>query len=913
VSAPHTPGDAARRATAACLTALGLIAAPHPLAWSQSASSSGLPATSANLYRLVKRFDFDERPLGNYEDVPMHWVPLRGHGLPHFNVGALDEAQGADAAPSFRLRVRAFGNVAYEYERNDLAAIPGSDYLLTARVRAEGLKHARAFLAAYFVDRFSTALPGTLRVSNCVASTGLPHEPWQELRLQLPGDYAEAYAVHIQLWVMQSHVWREPDPSLPDPIPQHDVVGSACFDDLAVFRLPRTRLTFSNPARFVAPGSRAALHIECHNATPYPLAADLRLFDEAGSVLATERMELAPDGERKTGTQALSGTSPGERENGAVPLAVPLPHLPPGAYSASFRLLLEDEPLLERRLGFVVLGELPGAALGVPDLGLDLGCWGDANPEPVWPLLREMGCAAVKVGVRMNGGTLDDADRRSLDALTSCLTDLHAQGVDTVGVLLPPDAGPQSKPIPSARAWLTQDSRWAQQASPVLERLSGLLATWQIGDERADGRVPHWSDAERTALRDFLRRFITVPRLIVAGSCTDRRFSPQDVSSLLVPDAIPARAFPEQLAGMPAEPESWLALELAYPEARGTDDWADLARRVILARATGATRCYLPAPAGMMRHGEEGPGRAYLVLRTLFHALSGRRAAIRTEPAPEVEAWFFEGGGSACLALWTWSASPAEPFGMYLGPRARAVDLLGRPVEVPLVAGRALLQPRAAPIFLFDVDARLARLAESFWIEPTLVDSARTDQAPIVRFRNHYDEPVRGELTFTVPVGWQISPAVLPIEVGRGQAFEHPVHVDVPPREVVGAHHVEAHLDLTAPVPQRLDFVLPLSVGLAGIELSASATWEEDTLVVEYRLANQSERPVSFRVACQAPNRQAAEGAFIDVPPGEEHTHLFIYPEGRDLAEQRVELAVQEIGGLRRVEQLVPVPLPARP
>ena len=65
------------------------IRAPAVLRWTLAAAAlfavaagagDGLspPAVSASeqadLHRLVKVFDFNERPLGNYEDTPMYWT-----------------------------------------------------------------------------------------------------------------------------------------------------------------------------------------------------------------------------------------------------------------------------------------------------------------------------------------------------------------------------------------------------------------------------------------------------------------------------------------------------------------------------------------------------------------------------------------------------------------------------------------------------------------------------------------------------------------------------------------------------------------------------------------------------------------------------------------------------------------------
>ena len=44
------------------------------------------PASAADT-RLLRQFDFEERHLGNDEDLPMEWVKVEGDGLPHYVTG----------------------------------------------------------------------------------------------------------------------------------------------------------------------------------------------------------------------------------------------------------------------------------------------------------------------------------------------------------------------------------------------------------------------------------------------------------------------------------------------------------------------------------------------------------------------------------------------------------------------------------------------------------------------------------------------------------------------------------------------------------------------------------------------------------------------------------------------------------
>ena len=46
-------------------------------------------AQPADVNRVLRTIDFEERRLGNAEDLPMHWIKADGEGLPHYVNGKL--------------------------------------------------------------------------------------------------------------------------------------------------------------------------------------------------------------------------------------------------------------------------------------------------------------------------------------------------------------------------------------------------------------------------------------------------------------------------------------------------------------------------------------------------------------------------------------------------------------------------------------------------------------------------------------------------------------------------------------------------------------------------------------------------------------------------------------------------------
>lgn len=909
------------------LSAALLAALSAPAAISQTTNPS-------ELYRLVKRFDFDERGQGNYEDEPMHWSRLEGPGLPGYNRGWLDDRRGHDGPPSFRLDVQS-ANVAYEYRHLDLTIVPGSDYVVRGMICAQGLIHSRAFLAAYLVDRFGDRIVGSDRVSNLVRSVRSPltssdvgpprrdvaaddaTEPWQPVELTIPGEYPSAFALRLQCWVLQGSVWQSPGPGAVDPIVRRDVRATAWFDDIGVFRLPRARLRLSNPAGVVLPDRDESLIVEVQNATAQQMWAEVAISDAAGRIISLLDHEVptltAADWTMQRRRDARTDGSLG-REMLAGAVRSPVPPLTPGIYTARMRLRNAHERLLERELRFAALAPLPPAAVRRPEVGVDLGCWRGGDIEGIVEALAELGCGSAKIGVMAGGESSGGGESESLTLIGELIRELGTRRIEAVGVILPPDRAPDSSAPPTIRRMIMGDPSWRARMSPAFAQLGGLMTTWQLGDEQAelhgDGA---WDDGLVSLVRDHLRRFVTVPELVASVSASAASGPAAATHSILVPELVPARDVPRALERYASSTTpAWVKLDTREdtrgPAARRTD----VARRFVLAKAVGVSRVYVDAP--VRRIAQAGatlwePTEEYLVLRTLMRHLAGKRLVASMSPEPDTTALVFRGTDSCCMVIWSWCESDGgQPVYLYLGPSPQAIDLLGRPVPIERRGEQARLMIGPEPIIVEGLHTALALLQASFRVAPTFLQAHNHDTKPILTFRNPYWNTLSGEATFHVPAGWEVLPRVIPFELAPGQTLEQALDVVLPPRELASGYDLGVRLRLRAPEEAELTFTQRLDVGLRDILVEARARWEGTTLIVEQSIRNLSTDRIRFSGFCETPRRARAEALFLDIPHGESQTALYVYPDSRDLAGAQVHVGVREIRGLRRLDQLVEVP-----
>ncbi len=896
-----------------------------------------------DLYDAVKRFDFDERKLGNFEDEPMYWRRLSGEGLPAYSHGRFDEQVGHHAPPSFLFTLRG-GNIAYEYAHADLNILPDSDYLIEVYVRAENLEYARALIACYLVDEAGQPIAGSEHVSEPVRSQAddASAEAWQRVQLSLRREFPGAHALRLQLWVLQTYVFQDPDEAAADPIVRQDVDARAWFDDVAVIRIPRVRLWLSNPGGIVRPGAQESVHVDAHNAMLKPLHAALTICDDAGLEHLRADFDLLP----RTSEE----------------FQVPLPDLPAGMYNVDVQLSAAGETIMWRSTRLAVLPQLFADRVPYPELGIDLGCWPDSDPTGAVELITVLGCGAVKIGLPMNGNPEEDLGARYLRQARDLARQLAAGQIETTGVILPPTSSEAPQGRGSTLETVISDPAWEERAGPVFAYLGGQLTSWQLGEEERELRVPGGWDADAIGeVRRKLKRFVAVPQLVVPRSVFDAPpasplpdYPVPDVAAsgaagersiglpgladqphayaFWLPADLPARSFPWQLAfwsdeqsdrqldGMGAGvgrrargPSAWLSVGLPEADQGGAGTrLADMARRIVLALAVNPDRLYVRAPFELSTAGGAAtwqPTSYYIPLRTLLHHLSGKRALASMTVGNDAAAILFGQAEQQTLVLWTWQpASDEASVALYLGTGARAYELSGAVRDLEFDGPLVHVPLSPVPLIIENVDTALLLLQDSFRVEPAVIQLHDPEPRPTLTLRNHYLTPLVGTLELHPPPTWEVSPSPVHVELGPGEEFSQELHFTIPPRQIASQQVLGVDLHLRRPDVVDLHFDVPLQIKLRDIIVQGSAWWDGNELVVEQSLYNMSSQPVSFNGFCQPVNRAQVERVFLNVPPGDVRTQEYRLPAARDLAGTRLWMGIREIGGRRTLDQLVAVP-----
>ncbi len=215
------------------------IAFIFALCWTALAS-----AGPADVSRVLRSMNFEERRLGNDEDLPMHWEKLEGVGFPHYVNGYLSNDRAHSGDWSFRFDLNG-GSLAYRYDPNQIRVQPGAHYRVETYVQTTALPNARARLTAYFTDIDGHTIVGSLVHSDLYASKSA-NDDWHLLNIELPAAGKDAVYLAVDLELLQRSVYAGKNLG-ERTLYDQDIRGSAWFDDVTISQVPKVMLSTDQP------------------------------------------------------------------------------------------------------------------------------------------------------------------------------------------------------------------------------------------------------------------------------------------------------------------------------------------------------------------------------------------------------------------------------------------------------------------------------------------------------------------------------------------------------------------------------------------------------------------------------------------------------------------------------------------
>lgn len=849
--------------------------------------------------RIVKHFDFNEGPAGNYDPTPMFWRRQTGPGFASFLEGQFDERVYHTASPSFRMALDG-GSVAYSYEGGDIAVRTQSEYLVVAWVRTAGLDTARAYLTAGYLDRKRTAIPGTLQRSD-LAGGGGKDSDWQPLTISLPGNVPGARYIGLTLWLAQERVWNtaERPPRAIDP---EDIQGAAWFDEVTVYRLPRASLISANPGNVFEARRDVELLAEISDPDGLNISGEIILRDAENRIVDRQPVPLLPLDARE-------------------PHRIRYRDLPAGLYRAELQVTTRDTTLVRRELTLVRLPEPfspPGSIgrrFGIVLRDID-GRFLDGQTE----LLRRLQVEYVKLPVwHAQASTEAQAGMRSAaERYLTAIVDSHA---DPIGMLMDDPtvrASSASSALQSMLSILSEPAAlWKPLIAPVWLRDAGLVAVWQLGSDEdvavaADARVP--------AVVDVLRREMTPlmgqPILATVTSALDPAVGGRraDFESIYLPETVPATAIEAHLRPLLKDHpgQQWVTIATSADRHARELQLSNLARRLVETVWQRPAAVFVTAPwecGGDALSPHVFPAEEYLVFRTVSDVLGDASPVARWSLDGRAECFVFDRTGRAVLMIWDDTAPPeGRAYTLPLGKDVRHIDIWGRPLSVEQAGELQTIHVGTQPTFLLNTPTWLLEFRRQFSVQPALVESRIDLAAHDVVLRNTWGQSVSGTLRLVAPADWDVRPRKIPFALGPGEQLRQSITLRFPMNASSGATPLVGEFELDA--DRRYRFCAPawFELGLADVDFETYIYRSGNRATIRLLVTNRSDQPVHFEGHLVIPGRERVSRLFTNFLPRQTVEKTFHVDAADQLVGQRVRLSLKEVQGNRVWNRVFTIP-----
>jgi hypothetical protein len=908
---------------AVLLAALPLRAAQGP----PNAPGTG-PAPTPAATRVLRTFDFEERRLGNVEDLPMNWLKVEGPGLPHYVSGRLTTDRSRSGTHSFRLDLDG-GSLLYRYPQGLIPVQPNSHYRIECWCQTTVMPNARACLTAYCTDQDGHPIASTLRRSDLYTATR-DDDPWTPLGVDITANSPDAAWLVVELGLLQPALYARTSLGSHALFPQ-DIHATAWFDDVSIAEVPTVWLRTERPGNIFRRSDAPRMIAAISDRFTDDLSARLVLRDAQG------REVYQYDGALDV---AAAQTLSSRRKR--LTLSLPT-NLPAGWYEATLKMSSRGQSLGARDASLVVLADNPGEPAPDPRFGAVATALSPADWGELPDVLACTGLGRVKIAVWTAAADASRAAPVQFDSLLERLRDAQITP-DAALLALPPEIAAVTGNSGFASLLRADISAWQPQLSFLVARHAGYFGDWQLGDDGdpsfvQDSRIRQAYDRVRQEFAHLVQR--PEPAMPWPAWFELDSKAPPALSVYISPDIVPSQIplylndlrehSASQLATAAAPVASMSASEAPDAAANnvqpaptreaegrplsvylvpldrkkyGRDaQIADFAKRIAYSLAAGAKKIDVPLPYDVQDETvptnlaptrssdntaatDDGsddsdqpqplsrPQELFLVLRTITNTLSGAEYRGEVPIADGVDAFLFERDGHGILMIWdkTRGAGPRR-VALQLSDAPTRLDMWGN--SAPLLSssddrtsGSIVVDLGSTPIFLLDVDPHVAELRASLALDNDHIESSFEPHNRRIRFTNTFAQTLNGELRLRPPPGWTLTPQSISFSLRPGQTLDRQLTIEFPFNSTAGPKQIEARFKLQA--EQDLDFTVPLvlHLGLSDIGVQTVAVRQGSDLLVQQFITNYGQTQLDYTAFAICPGRPRQERLVIGIDPG---------------------------------------------
>jgi hypothetical protein len=864
----------------------------------------GRAAPAGHVSRVLRTFDFEERRLGNAEELPMHWIKVEGPGLPHYVNGKLSTDRAHSGQYSFRFDLNG-GSAVYRYGSGQIPVHAGGHYRIEGFCQTTVLPNARARITAYMTDQAGAPIAASIRHSELYAAKTADAR-WKKLSLEVSADDPAAAWLVLELELLQpSHYAPH---SLGDrTLFTQDIRGSAWFDDVTISQVPQVMLSTERPGNVFRRSDPARIQVLVSDRFTDDLIAQVKIRDADGRVVY-----------QRTGSPDL--TTAQSTGNGQKRIIMPLPELRPGWYESQITMTSVGQTLGSEAIDFILLPDDAPRSPPDPRFGIvatDLPFEGWSELPQILPMLS---AARVKLAVWSNSADIQQTEPGAFDHL---LEQLQQLGITPTACLV--DLPPSLSAAVGGGSWAkllnVNKKVWQPQLAYVISRHANHLDRWQLGaDGSADFvRNPGMRRVYSAVYQEF-SSLVEKPDLAMPWPAwyeLDGEL-PATIALSVPPSVLPSQ-LPLYIQDIQRHKGHNLSLSFELLDRTHYDrptQIRDLAERVIYALSANAQRIDLPLPFAAQSEGEQvvkQPRELLMILRTLITTLSGATYQGKLPIAEGVEAFLFDRHGQGIVALWDrGNTAGIKQLALNLGPHPAMVDLWGN--VTPLLrtpdnraTGQVQLTVGPMPFFLVDIDGTQAQLRAGVAVDQPLLESSFHPHHRHIRFTNPSRLPMTGAIKLRAPEGWTINPPTFTFNLNPDERFEREITIAFPYNSFAGSKTLNCDFILQGDTSANFSVPITLQLGLSDVGMQTLALRDGRDVVVQQMISNYGEHEINYTAFALVPNEARQERLVAKLVPGRTVVKRYRFTNVTLPSGSKVRVGVKELEGTRMLNDEVPV------
>lgn len=872
-----------------------------------SAESVTILSSSSSLTkRIIKKFDFNERPLGNLEDVPMYWAKVQAPGFPHFVNGKFDEQTGVPA-PSFKLQLNG-GNLGYVFTARKISAFPGSDHKIIAKVKTANMKYARGYIEAFYLDRFGNPLKDTIKYSQLIAPTKSLTQKWQTIVINLPFTNPAGRFIGLGVFLVQ------PD-HLPDIFNtqitsyKKDIYAAMWIDEISIIRLPQAKIKLKKNNLIYDSSENITVYSLIADPTPDDLSARIILSDNATtkSVQWQVPVEILPPIEA-----ILQG-----RASRPAFTSFELGKLQAGLYTLNLQVLANNQIIVSKKFDFAVLNHNRPTDFE-NNLGIDLSGKPIDRPALIMDFISKLkpGWALIPFWRRDFSTVTAHSDHSPADILaTGCKhNDIKVLG----GFLEIPKNLKLKEKLISPSIWdlfASNNAIWKIPLASLLARQADKIDTWIFGEINDYWQSP---DSRIASLLSQLKKYFSQfqGRPIFAAAWPALRNPPTkkiaDNYFVKIPVELVPSSFEnyfiqwKQVNTNPIITLQTLPLD-KYKIIPATQDFV---RRLIETKKNGITLLACGnlwsnnnkiVSAGMM------PNAYYAAFANIIDRLGGTHYLGQIEFAPGQKGILFGNSQHAVLVIVQMKHKAKFLEGeISLGDNLIAYDMWGRKLPIIYNENKWIL-PYQQIVFIDGITPELANFISTIrFAQPNLTSKFGVHKIKLT-FRNTFAQTINGTVRVKASRFWRFDPSGARFTLIPGGKFVLPMKLRFPSNEPIGQKIINVKFDIEARKVVHLNLLIPLGVSSSDLKMRVLWFMRDDKLVIIQEIRNYGKIYADLQAFLIAPNRPRMERQIRKLAPGQFAIKEYTVGPWRQMFGRKIRVGFREIRGTRMVNQIITI------